>query len=142
MEWIDSLVRENVPDQKAIYVGRCNPLFPSYLMNTGSIFHAGTLSNSDRYKWAIWKRWDQPPEPPRGAAAEPGPALEPPSQQGQGGLAAQLTAPRSHTNTAVSATQNQSIQSLAQPFFLQSNPRNRRNGAISQDGDFLLQVLI
>lgn len=45
-------------------------------------------------------------------------------------------------NTAMFATQNQNIQSLTQPSFLQSNSRNRRNGAISQDGYFLLQVLI
>lgn len=79
MEWIDTLVRENVPDQKAIYVGRCNPLFLSYLTDTGSIFHAGTLTNSDRYKWPIWKLWDQPPKPQREPAAEPGTALALPS---------------------------------------------------------------
>lgn len=79
MEWIDTLVRENVLDQKAIYVGRCNPLFLSYLMNTGSIFHAGTLTKSDRHKWTIWRLWDQAPKAQREAAAEPGTALALPS---------------------------------------------------------------
>lgn len=36
-------MRENAPDQKAIYSGRCGPLILSYLMNTGEIIPAGTL---------------------------------------------------------------------------------------------------
>lgn len=72
-----------------------------------------------------------------------------PCQQGQGGLAAQqwvvlaqIIEAQIIQNTAMFATQNQKIRTVTQPLFLQSNPRNKRNGAISQDVYFQLQVLI
>lgn len=122
-------------------------------MNTGSIFHAGALTNSDRYKWTIWKLWDQPPRPQREPAAEPGTALALPplclAVATKDRVALQpsrecleLRSVRNHPKHSNDATQDQNIQSVTQPLFLQRNPRNRRNDAISLDGYFLLQVLI
>lgn len=45
LDWVVTLVKENVPDRKTIYSGRCNPLILSCCANMGN-FHTGTLGCS------------------------------------------------------------------------------------------------